>query len=161
MNISPSYSTLSLVWFILVLCVSLETVDLHFFSLYAKNVPGDGVLTSVLKKSNSMVISKNPSIKCPFLLVTEFTTDVKVHMWKIICLPSLLHNLKISPTNPKKYAKRVHASIIKWIVGFPKRSHHGGLLNAVSVHDVMSLWWRLFRVGCPAWTQQLKLVCFG
>ena len=81
-------------------------------------------------------------------------TEVKVHLWKTIGLPSLLYNLEIFKLKPgqQKFIESVQSSIIKRIVGFPKRSHHTALLQAVNIDDVMSsvthntlsLWWRLF-----------------
>ena len=51
-------------------------------------------------------------------------------------------------------------------MGFPKRSHHTALLQAVHIDDVMSsvtrntlsLWWRLFQVDNAARKLQIKLM---
>ena len=95
-------------------------------------------------------------------------TEVKVHLWKTIGLPSLLYNLDIFKLKPgkQKFIESVQSSIIKRIVGFPKRSHHTALLQAVNIDDVMSsvirntlsLWWRLFQVDNPARKLQIKLM---
>ena len=95
-------------------------------------------------------------------------TEVKVHLWKTIGLPSLLYNLEIFKLKPgqQKFIESVQSSIIKRIVGFPKRSHHTALLQAVNIDDVMStvtrntlsLWWRLFQVDNPARKLQIKLM---
>ena len=93
-------------------------------------------------------------------------TEVKVHLWKTIGLPSLMYNLEIFKLKPgkQKFIESVQSSIIKRIVGFPKRSHHTALLQAVNIDDVMSsvtrntLWWRLFQVDNPARKLQIKLM---
>ena len=66
-------------------------------------------------------------------------TEVKVHLWKTTGLPSLLYNLEISKLKPgqQKFNESVQSSIIKRIVGLPKRSHHTALLQAVNFDDVI------------------------
>ena len=96
------------------------------------------------------------------------STEVKVHLWKTIGLSSLLHNLEIFKLKPwqQKFIESVQSSIKKRIVGFPKRSHHSALLQAVNIDDVMSsvtrntlsLWWRLFQVDNSARKLQIKLM---
>ena len=95
-------------------------------------------------------------------------TEVKVHLWKTNGLPTLLYNLEIFKLTPgqQKFFERVQSSITKRIVGFPKRSHHTALLQAVKIDDVMpsvtrntlSLWWRLFQVDNPSRKLQIKLM---
>ena len=95
-------------------------------------------------------------------------TEIKVHLWKTIGLPSLLYHLKIFKLKPgqQKFIESVQSSILKRIVGFPKRSHHTALLQAVKIDDVMSsvtrntlsLWWRLFQVDNPTRKLQIKLM---
>ena len=96
------------------------------------------------------------------------STEVKVHLWKTIGLPSLLYNLEIFKLKPgqQKFIESVHSSIIKRIVGFPKRPHHTALIQAVKIDDVMSsvthntlsLWWRLIQVDNHAKMLQIKLM---
>ena len=72
------------------------------------------------------------SMGCPY---PGLATEVKVHLWKAIGLPSLLYNLEIFKLKPEqqKFIESVQSSIIQRIVGFPKRPNHTALLQAVKL----------------------------
>ena len=105
------------------------------------------------------------SMGCPY---PGLATEVKVHLWKTIGLPSLLYNLEIFKLKPEqqKFIESVQSSIIQRIVGFPKRSHHTALLQAIKIDDAipsatrntLSLWWRPFQVDNPNRKLQIKLM---
>ena len=66
-----------------------------------------------------------PSRRVCFDIGGGLATDVKVHPWKIINLPSLLNNMKIFTIDPGQQ-KHVECYRQPRIVGFSKRSHHSG-----------------------------------
>ena len=104
-------------------------------NVFSSNMPCDSNMEKRVNTSH-LTMYALASVGCEN---TGLATDVKVHMWKTIGLPSFLYNLEIFTNNrsQQKHVESVQAAIIKRIVGFPKRSHHSEVLKAV-VDDVMS-----------------------
>ena len=97
------------------------------------------------------------SVGCSY--PSGLSTDVKLHLWKSVGLPSLLYGLELFtiPRCIQNSIERSQASTIKKTLGFPVRSLSTHLLHASdiktafsSVHyNILSLWWRIFQVQCP------------
>ena len=132
-----------------------ETLEI-LGTVFTSNISCDAHIDKSVNASRRAMYAL-ASVGCSY---PGLSTEVKVHLWKTIGLPSPLHNLKIFKLKPgqHKFTESVQSSITKRIVGFPKRSHHTALLQAVKIDDVMSsvthntlsLWWRLFQVDNPA-----------
>ena len=133
-------------------------------TMFTSNISRDAHIDKRVNASRRAMYAL-ASVGCSY---PGLATEAKVHLWKTIGLPSLLYNLQIFKLKPgqQKCIESVQSSIIKRIVGFPKRSHHTALLQAVNIDDVMSsvirntlsLWWRLFQVDNPARKLQIKLM---
>ena len=93
------------------------------------------------------------------------STEVKVHLWKTIGLPSLLYgrkNLELRARNLRELEKW-QSSIVKRTTGFPLRCHHTQLLDSVNLqkphfyiqNSLLYLWNRMFLVDSPlaAWVR--------
>ena len=167
-------------------------VAYKFALTYAINIPGNGVFNFGINITNYMTSNKIPFIRYPSwnlgwhkikntdtlkILGTMFTSNISCDaridkrvnasrraMYALALVgcssPGLATEVKVH------FWKTIGFSMIKRIVGFPKRSHHTGLLRAVKNDDVMpsvtynilSLWWRLFKVDNPARKIQIKLM---
>ena len=89
-------------------------------------------------------------------------TDVKLHLWKTMGQPVLTSGLETIPLSGKHLntLESIQGSILKKILGFPKRSHHSRLVLACNTkpmshiikQNTLSLWQRIFRVDSPART---------
>ena len=140
-----------------------ETLEI-LGTMFTSNISCDAHIDKRVNASRRAMYAL-ASVGCSY---PGLATEVKVHLWKTIGLPSLLYNLEIFKLKPgqQKFIESVQSSIIKRIVGFPKRSHHTALLQAVNIDDVissvtrntLSLWWRLFQVDNPARKLQIKLM---
>ena len=96
------------------------------------------------------------------------STEVKIHLWKTIGLPSLLYGMENLELRVKELREpeKLQSSIIKRTTGFPLRCHHTHLLNAVNVQKtnfyiqncLLSLWNRMFLVNSPARRLSEKLL---
>ena len=91
------------------------------------------------------------SISCCY---PGLSTEVKVHIWKTIGLPSLLYgmeNLELR-TKDLRELEKLQSSIVKRSTGFPLRCHHTQLLKAINVqkpnfykqNSLLSFWNRMF-----------------
>ena len=88
------------------------------------------------------------------------STEVKVHLWKTVGLPSLLYGMENLELRAKdlRELEKFQSSIVKRTTGLPLRCHHTHLLNAVNVqkpnfyiqNSLLSLWNRIFLVDWPA-----------
>ena len=140
-----------------------ETLEI-LGTMFTSNISCDAHIDKRVNASRRAMYALT-SVGCSY---PGLTTEVKVHLWKTIGLPSLLYHLEIFKLKPgqQKFIESVQSFIIKRIVGFPKRSNHTALLQAVNIDDVMSsvtrntlsLWWRLFQVGNPTRKLQIKLM---
>ena len=96
------------------------------------------------------------------------SSEVKIHLWKTIGLPSLLYGMENLELRAKELREleKLQSSIIKRTTGFPLRCHHTHLLNAVNVqkpnfyiqNSLLSLWNRMFLVNSPARRLSEKLL---
>ena len=142
---------------------NIETLEI-LCTMFTSSISSDAHIDKRVNASRRAMYALS-SMGCSY---PGLATEVKVHLWKTIWLPFLLYNLDIFKLKPgqQKFIESGQSSIIKRIVGFPKRSHHTALLQAVNIDDVMSsvsrntlpLWWRLFQVDNPARKLQIKLM---
>ena len=82
------------------------------------------------------------------------STEVKVHLWKTVGLPSLLYGMENLELRAKdlREPEKLQSSIVKRTTGLPLRCHHTHLLNAVNgqkpnfyiQNSLLSLWNRIF-----------------
>lgn len=97
------------------------------------------------------------------------TPDVKSHLWRTICSPTLSYGiecLNISPTELKRL-ESFQGTLVKNCIGIGKRSHSSSLLSAMqipSVYDIlkqrtMSLLYNICQVPGPASDLCLELAC--
>ena len=84
-------------------------------------------------------------------------TDIKSHLWKTVCCPTLLYGMeavslsKIAFTN----IESTQGSLIKQSLGLSKGSHHSQIMTALNVsryvetinYCIINLWRRIFKVG--------------
>ena len=66
-------------------------------------------------------------------------TAAKVHLWKTICLPTLLYGTDAVNIDRSDMAqlKSVQGSLIKTALGISKRSHHSHLVCALGICNIM------------------------
>ena len=86
-------------------------------------------------------------------------TDVKVHLWKSMCLPALLYGCEALNIDNSGFTalNSAQGKSLKTILGIGKRSHHGKLLQALSIKTVkdvvkertLSFYHRVFKVESP------------
>ena len=86
-------------------------------------------------------------------------TAAKVHLWKTICLPTLLYGTDAVNIDRSDMAhlKSVQGSLIKTALGISKRSHHSHLVRALGICNIMdtveintlSLFYRVYRCASP------------
>ena len=96
------------------------------------------------------------------------STEVEIHLWKTIGLPSLLYGMENLELRAKELREieKSQSSIIKRTTCFPLRCYHTHLLNAVNVqkpnfyiqNSLLSLWNRMFLVNSPARRLSEKLL---
>ena len=125
-------------------------------TVFSSNLSCDGHINKRAQASRRAMYALT-SVGCSY---PGLATDVKVHMWKTVGLPSLLYNMETFSLNSgqQKSVESTQAAIVKYIVGFPKRSHHTCLLQAVGISNVktavtrrnLSLWRRVFQTDSPA-----------
>ena len=95
-----------------------ETLEI-LGTMFTSNISCDAHIDKRVNASRRAMYAL-ASVGCSY---PGLATEVKVHLWKTIGLPSLLYNLEIFKLKPgqQKFIESVQSSIIKRIVGFPKR----------------------------------------
>ena len=88
------------------------------------------------------------------------STDVKTYLWNSVGAPILtygMETLDISKTQAKKLLS-AQGSVVKRVMGIPKRSHHNNLIQALGIkattdtinNNTLNLYYRLFQCDSPA-----------
>ena len=86
-------------------------------------------------------------------------TDIKSHMWKTVCCPTLLYGMEAISLSKIafKNIESTRGSLIKLSLGLSKYSHHSKILTALNVSRCVeainnckiNLWRRIFKVDSP------------
>ena len=95
-------------------------------------------------------------------------TDVKTYLWKTVGAPIMTYGLETVSLSKQdmKDLSTAQGSLIKRVMGIPKRSHHTRLLKALKIQqisDVISwntkkLFYRIFASQTPARDVQMQLL---
>lgn len=93
------------------------------------------VSTRIQKCKRSMYSLSNIGMCYPGL-----STEGKVHLYKTVCLPSLMYGLEYVALCNKnlKDVQSAQGSVLKNVCGLRKRSHHNSFLKALSIEHASS-----------------------
>ena len=96
----------------------------------------DYVSTRIQKAKRSMFSISNIGMSYPGL-----NTKSKVHLYKTICLPTLIYGMDCLSLSVNNVAKiqSAQGNIMKYVCGLSKRSHHSSFLQALGVVDANTL----------------------
>ena len=95
-------------------------------------------------------------------------TDIKAHIWKTVGTPTLLYGMDSLSLSPKdcNILSSTATSLIKSVLGLPKRSHHSNILEALDIPSItrevkyatVGLYQRIFRETSPTCALQTRLL---
>jgi len=96
----------------------------------------DYVSTRIQKAKRSMFAINNIGMSYPGL-----NTKSKVHLYKTICLPTLVYGVDCLSVSANNVAKNQSAqgNIMKYVCGLNKRSHHNNFLQALGITGANTL----------------------
>jgi hypothetical protein len=87
------------------------------------------------------------------------SSQVKSHLWKTVCAPTLLYGMESVDLNEQNLKKleSIQGSLIKQSLGLSKRNHHSNILHALNVtkckdfirNQTIALYNRTFKVPSP------------
>jgi hypothetical protein len=99
------------------------------------------------------------SLQAAGMCYKALETNTKVHLWKTVCLPTLLYGcdaLKIDKSDLNRL-NSIQGTLMKNALGIGKRSHHSSLIQALHLDNIsevinwntLCLFYRSFRLASP------------
>ena len=83
-------------------------------------------------------------------------SDVKAYLWRSVCSPTLLYGYDAIQTSKQDldHLKSTQGSLVKKALGISNRSHHGRLLDALSINTVD------YSINCRSLSTYYNVMCY-
>jgi hypothetical protein len=134
---------------------TVDVLDILGTSFQASGKSDHHTDSRIQKCRRSIYGMRNVGMSYPGL-----ASEVKAHLWKTIGVPSLVYGMDSIGISTKglQAIESLQGSLMKQMLGLPKRSHHQKLLSALHISPVepiinqrtLSLFHRIFNTNSPA-----------